>query len=647
VGFFGFGGSPPRDVGEGDGSLDGAAYKALFDDLPDCLLLYDQSGRIVDATRSALELFGYSRDELAGLGLADLFPEEAGATIKAELRGIFSHRIARFELTCRKKSGQQFPAEISASRCRVAGEHLIQIIVRDVEETVKIVSYQREKDEITRAILGCALDSIISLDDRGTVLEFNPAAEKMFGYTRQEALGSPIADLVVPPSLREVYHRWLRDCAAGRGGKLFGRRFESVAMRRDGSEFPVELRVGEIRRRNSLTFTAYVSDISERKRYISRLAEEKAKLEAILSVTSDGIVVLAHDGAVAYINRSFEEMMGCVGLTVRGMPACDLAQRLRRLKPEPADAFDYALGVGGQGDHAGRPLYRRCRIEGVVPRTLRVSWRSYGAEADNPIGRLAIFRDVTWEDEVHRAKDDLIGNVSHELRTPLTSIQGFVQLLAGERAGSVSQKQRKILGMVGENVERLKHLVSDLLDVDRVSTAPLEIAPLDLAGLMAEVITVERPRAEAKGLAVALQGLASCRIHGDRDRLYQIFQNLLSNAIKYTPQGMVTVTIASESVGAVAVTVEDTGMGIPESELGRIFDRFFRSSAAYAAQTGGTGLGLAIVKALVERHGGRIEVKSVPNTGSCFRVILPVEVTDQPAPAPAGPADLLMPEVGS
>jgi signal transduction histidine kinase len=254
---------------------------------------------------------------------------------------------------------------------------------------------------------------------------------------------------------------------------------------------------------------------------------------------------------------------------------------------------------------------------------------------------------VTWEDEVHRAKDDLIGNVSHELRTPLTSIQGFVQLLSEERAGSVSAKQRKVLGIVGENVERLKHLVSDLLDVDRVSTAPLDIAPLDLSALMAEVITAERPRAESKGLAVALQGLASCRIHGDRERLYQVFQNLLSNAIKYTPQGTVTVTIASESVGAVAVSVEDTGIGIPESELGRIFDRFFRSSAAYAAQVGGTGLGLAIVKALVERHGGRIEVKSVPGTGSRFRVVLPVEIGDQPVPAPAGPADLLMPEVGS
>jgi len=627
-----------------DANLDRDAYKALFDHLPDCLFLYDQSGRIVDATHGALELFGYTRNELASLDFGDLYPEDAGATVKAELRRVFDTSIARFEQQCRKNGGQLFSAEISASRCHVAGEPLIQVIVRDVDETLKIVRCLRENDEITRAILGCALDAIISVDDRGDILEFNPAAEKMFGFTRQEALGSPVADLVVPPSMRETYHLAFRKCVIGTGDTVLGRRIEGAAMRRDGEVFPIELRVGEVRRGQSLTFTAYLSDISIRKEAVSRLAEEKQKFETILSATSDGMVLLGRDGRVSYANRSFEEMVGCSGDVIRGSRAIELAERLRRLNPDPEDVFDYALGVGGPIEEGKGPLYRRCRISGVMQRTLRVSWCALGAEADGGVGRLAVFRDVTWEDAVHRAKDDLIGNVSHELRTPLTSIQGFVQLLNEERAGAVSDKQKKVLGIINENVDRLNQLVADLLDVDRVSTSPLSVADVDLADLLDEVIIHEKGRAAKKALAVNLRCETPHVITGDRERLYQVFQNLIANAIKYTREGGVTVTVERVGGEHTSIAVEDSGIGLSEAELPRVFDRFFRSSTEYATEVGGTGLGLSIVKALVERHGGDIEVTSEPGVGTCFRVVLPVEVDEQAALESPEPVDLLIPE---
>ncbi|TFH20979.1 MAG: PAS domain S-box protein, partial [Myxococcales bacterium] len=460
------------------------AYRALFEHLPDCLLIYDQEARVVDATVGALELFGYTRSELGEVELCDLYPQDGGRSLREALKSVFGNRVGRFEIQCRKKNGEIFPAEISASRCQAGGESMIQVVVRDVGQTVRIVRCLRENDEITRSILNCALDAIISVDVTGDVLEFNPAAEKMFEYSRAEAVGCAAADLIVPHGLREQYHAVLRRCVAGKGEDWLGRRIESLAMRRNGRVFPVELRIGRVRRGETQTFTAYLSDISERKEAVSRLAEEKDKLSAILSATSDGMVLLDGSGSVLYANRSFEEMLGCSAEVICGSPAADLGARLMRLDPDPADAFAFALGVGDAARATEQPLFRRCRISGDVKRTLRVSWLALGAETDGRYGRLAVFRDVTWEDEAHRAKDDLIGNVSHELRTPLTSIQGFVQLMSEEKAGPISAKQHKVLGIIGENVERLKQLVGDLLDVDRVATASLSAEAFELDGLL-------------------------------------------------------------------------------------------------------------------------------------------------------------------
>ena len=252
-----------------------------------------------------------------------------------------------------------------------------------------------------------------------------------------------------------------------------------------------------------------MSDISERKEAVSRLAEEKDKLATILSATSDGMVLLDNGGRVLYANRSFEDMVGCSAEVIAGTTADELVNRLMRLKPDPADAFEFALGVDNGTSEPEQPLFRRCRISGDVKRTLRVSWLTLATESGGRYGRLAVFRDVTWEDEAHRAKDDLIGNVSHELRTPLTSIQGFVQLISDEKAGPVSSKQQKVLGIIGENVDRLKQLVGDLLDVDRVATAALSKTNFDLAGLLREILRQRaasrhsqgaRPRAALHGV---------------------------------------------------------------------------------------------------------------------------------------------------
>jgi signal transduction histidine kinase len=226
--------------------------------------------------------------------------------------------------------------------------------------------------------------------------------------------------------------------------------------------------------------------------------------------------------------------------------------------------------------------------------------------------------------ELDGLKDEFISLVSHELRTPLTSIRGYVELLLDEEG--LDEEQRRFLAVVDRNSERLLELVSDLLFLAQVDAGKLtfELGPVDLEELVAECVESALPAAAAKGVAVASTIDHLPALDGDRARLAQVLDNLISNAIKFTPAGgRVEVRLAAADDTAV-LEVEDTGLGLREDELARLFERFFRSSRATEHAIPGTGLGLTIAKTIVERHGGRIALESAVDVGTTVRVELPL-----------------------
>jgi signal transduction histidine kinase len=230
---------------------------------------------------------------------------------------------------------------------------------------------------------------------------------------------------------------------------------------------------------------------------------------------------------------------------------------------------------------------------------------------------------------VDKMKDDFVASVSHELRTPLTSINGYLELVMDGEAGELGDEQRDFLGIVRRNAERLLRVVGDLLDVAQFNAAEvvLERAPVDLAALAEQAVDAVRPLAEERGIAVALErkalGLLE-KVEGDADRLGQVIDNLLTNAVKFTPTGgRVEVNLFAEE-GLVKLEVSDTGMGISKEDVDHLFERFFRTSDARVQAIQGTGLGLSIAAAIVDAHGGSIEVESELGAGTTFRVVLPL-----------------------
>jgi two-component system phosphate regulon sensor histidine kinase PhoR len=273
----------------------------------------------------------------------------------------------------------------------------------------------------------------------------------------------------------------------------------------------------------------------------------------------------------------------------------------------------------------GERVTRTFTLSGRQPRTIvRVQAARFPQGGGPRAGSVAVFHDITELEHLESVRRDFVANASHELRTPLTAIHGFAEtLLSG---GQLSEAERRsYLEVIDRHARRLGNIVNDLLALSTIETGKLRIEPthLDAAELVRSVIRDFEPRFAERQIAVRCTATGDVKAWADPRALEQIVTNLLDNALKYTePRGEVEVRV--EGGGArVRIAVRDTGIGIPEADLTRIFERFYRVDRARSRALGGTGLGLSIVKHLVQSLSGEISVESRVGHGSTFSFSLP------------------------
>jgi signal transduction histidine kinase/response regulator RpfG family c-di-GMP phosphodiesterase len=251
--------------------------------------------------------------------------------------------------------------------------------------------------------------------------------------------------------------------------------------------------------------------------------------------------------------------------------------------------------------------------------------------------------------ELYAIKGNFLSTISHELRTPITAIRAFLDTLLSASVGEIpADRLRHFLGIMNEEAQRLTRLVESMLDLNRLDSAEvrLERCPTDFADIVQDTVHLLGPVAEAGQVSLKLvSDCADTRLEADPDQMQQLVLHLGSNAIKFTPAGGSVAVFLSGTPDEIALRVEDTGIGIPETALEKVFERFYQVDSSLVRRFGGAGLGLAVCKSIVEWHGGRITAESAPGRGSCFTVVLPrwggprVALSD--APAPEAPADLL------
>ncbi len=396
---------------------------------------------------------------------------------------------------------------------------------------------------------------------------------------------------------------------------------------------------------NNAQLYNFVRESAERLgQLLRREQEETSKSQAILQSIADGVIVNDTQYKVIVFNAAAEEILGAKREVVLG-------QDVRRL----FHAFDEE----GRADAlAALEALNNSTITAasqIVETTLEIGGRVISAhmapvvtEAGESLGVVTALRDITREVEADRAKTEFVSTVSHELRTPLTSIKGYTDLLYSGAVGPINEQQKRFLGIVKNNADRLTALINDLLDISRIETGriKLNVESVDLREIVQEVVDSLREQIEGKGLQLIVDLPDRIEeIMGDRSRLIQIVTNLLSNAYKYTDEGWIRISL-SPLEGAVRLDVADSGIGIATEDQGKIFERFYRADRTVMEGRGGTGLGLAITKELVELHGGRIWVESELGVGSTFTVILPAAAQQLPpsllSDLPAGAKKILV-----
>ncbi len=368
---------------------------------------------------------------------------------------------------------------------------------------------------------------------------------------------------------------------------------------------------------------------------LAREQAEASKNQAILDSTADGVIVFDTAGKAVVANPAIADLLGhpvhrITGRSIDALMGEDV---------DPADR-DKVIHLLGDREHTHSGIQFRWGRK-----TFAVSLAPVRDDSGRVAGTVAVFRDFTREAEIDRMKSVFISIASHELRTPLSGILGYIDMLQAGVYGELTEQQRNVLGRVVANTGQLLSLANNLLDRAQIEAGrlTLNISAFSPRELVTSVQGVMDVIAHAKGLKLTSQiadGVPETLI-GDRQRLHQILINLVGNAIKFTSKGSVDIRVSMHDSNRWALTVSDTGRGIPPEAKTYIFDAFRQADDPATREYGGAGLGLSIVKQLVNLMGGEITVESELGHGSTFTVVLPCaveEVLADPGAAAGGAA---------
>ena len=343
---------------------------------------------------------------------------------------------------------------------------------------------------------------------------------------------------------------------------------------------------------------------------LEEVENERNKLGTLFLHMTDGVVAFSRDGAVIQSNPAAEQLLG------RAVPIggsedydtlfADIAPLQGVLAVEQPGYLDGIRETGGKILELLLTPFNQERLGGV----------------------LVVIHDVTAQRKTEDMRREFVANVSHELRTPLTNIRSYAETLTGNAGELPLEMEQKFLGVILNESDRMTHIVQDLLTLSRFDSgrSELKLAPFPFGDAVQDVYNAILMEAQRHGHTVELQRAEAIpEILGDRERVLQVMMNVVSNAIKYTPDGGRIRISAGKRGPWVWMEVEDNGIGIPQEDRGRIFERFYRVDKARSRESGGTGLGLSIAKEIVDRHEGALELVDRPGPGLTVRLAVKVE----------------------
>jgi PAS domain S-box-containing protein len=558
-------------------------------------------------------------------------------------------------------------------------------ITRLREQEAKI----RESERRLKVILDTAADAILTIDKKGLIRDFNKAAERIFGYPAADMIGRSV-ELLMPRKMAADHQSFIDMHILTGVNRVIGIGREVLGKRADGSFVDLDLAISAVSG-SEVLFTGILRDITDRKQAERALRDSEQRFRLLADNATDIISLHAPDTTILYISPSSMSQLGHVPTDLAGRRLIDFVhpddrgildrKRFEVLEGHPrlakfrlrhrdgrwlwfesmAARIDGATGAatgGAAGESTGEDAGGASILVSSREITERVRYEQDLREASDRLAAqaaelrtLAVDLDAARRvaEQASLGKSQFLAMMSHELRTPMTGVLGMVDLLRGT---PLSEEQRGYVSILGSSAKTLLTLLNDILDFSKIEAGQLQIEEIDfdLRRVIGEVVQLFLVRADEKGIGLtsSIPDDVPAILRGDPTRLRQVLFNLVSNAIKFTQEGSVELRLAEFDASPdgeqhlFRFEVIDTGLGLKDEELTRLFEPFVQADATTTRRFGGTGLGLAICRQLVQAMGGSIGVRSEWGSGSVFHFTVRLgraRIDALPPPSDWGPAD--------